>query len=118
MSNTLAIAAATSTLRNLLSNRIPALDSDLSDLEGIGDYIARDNPARALTFIRELYQCCMDLADMPLAWPIVPRHERHGIRRRVHGRYLIFYRVAPDRITVLHVVNGAMDIEAILFPDG
>ena len=43
-----------------------------ADLEGIGDYIARDNPARAVTFIRELYQCCMDLAEMPLAWPIVP----------------------------------------------
>ena len=28
------------------------------------------------------------------------------------------YRVTPERITVLHVVNGAMDIEAILFPDG
>lgn len=33
MSNTLAIAATTSTLRNLLLAQIPALDSDLSDLE-------------------------------------------------------------------------------------
>lgn len=46
-----------------------------ADLEAIGDYIARDNPLRAATFIRELYQCCMDLADMPLAWPVVPRYE-------------------------------------------
>ncbi|MGN7871506.1 type II toxin-antitoxin system RelE/ParE family toxin [Paracoccus sp. 22332] len=89
-----------------------------ADLEAIGDYIARDNPLRAATFIRELYQCCMDLADMPLAWPVVPRYEHEGIRRRVHGRYLIFYRLGPERITVLHVVHGAMDIEAILFPEG
>lgn len=33
MSNTLAIAATTSTLRNLLLAQIPSLDSDLSDLE-------------------------------------------------------------------------------------
>ena len=33
MSNTLAIAAATSTLRNLLLSQIPTLDADLSDLE-------------------------------------------------------------------------------------
>lgn len=33
MSNTLAIAATTSTLRNLLLAQIPALDADLSDLE-------------------------------------------------------------------------------------
>ena len=89
-----------------------------ADLEAIGDYIAHDNPVRAATFIRELYQCCMELADMPLAWPIVARYEQHGIRRRVHGRYLIFYRISPERITVLHVLNGAMDVEAILFPKG
>ena len=89
-----------------------------ADMEAIGDYIAHDNPARAVTFIRELYQCCMELADMPLAWPIVPRYEQHGIRRRVHGRYLIFYRISPERITVLHVLNGGMDVEAILFPKG
>jgi hypothetical protein len=33
MSNTLAIAATTSTLRNLLQTQIPSLDADLSDLE-------------------------------------------------------------------------------------
>ena len=89
-----------------------------ADLEAIGDYIARDNPARALSYVRELYQLCLDIADMPQAWPVVPRYEHHGIRRRVHGRYLIFYRIRADRITILHILNGAMDVEAILFPDG
>jgi plasmid stabilization system protein ParE len=82
-----------------------------ADLESIGDYIARDNPVRGLSFVREL-------ADMPEAWPVVPRFEHHGIRRRVHGRYLIFYRIGADRITVLHILNGAMNVEAILFPQG
>lgn len=89
-----------------------------ADLESIGDYIARDNPTRALSFVRELYQLCLDIADMPQAWPLVPRYEHHGIRRRVHGRYLIFYRMADGRITILHILNGAMDVERILFPDG
>jgi plasmid stabilization system protein ParE len=89
-----------------------------ADLEAIGDYIAQDNPVRALSFVRELSRSCLELADMPEAWPIVPRYERHGVRRRVHGRYLIFYRVAEGRITILHVLNGAMDVETILFPNG
>lgn len=93
-----------------------------ADLEAIGDHIARGNPARALSFLRDLYQLCLGIADMPQAWPVVPRyehpHEHHGIRRRVHGRYLIFYRIRADRITILHILNGAMDVEAILFPDG
>jgi toxin ParE1/3/4 len=89
-----------------------------ADLEAIGDYIARDNPERALSFVRELHQLCLDIADMPRAWPLVPRYEHHGVRRRVHGRYLIFYRMADDRITILHILNGAMDVERILFPEG
>lgn len=89
-----------------------------ADLEGIGDYIARDNPTRALSFVRELARACLDLADMPEAWPVVPRYEHHGIRRGVHGRYLIFYRISSEQITVLYILNGAMDVEAILFPKG
>ena len=89
-----------------------------ADLEAIGDYIAQDNPVRALSFVRELSRSCLELTDMPEAWPIVPRYEHHGVRRRVHGRYLIFYRVSDGRITILHVLNGAMDVEAILFPNG
>lgn len=49
---------------------------------------------------------------------MIPRYEHHGVRRRVHGRYLIFYCIAEDRIVILHVLNGAMDVEAILFPNG
>jgi len=36
----------------------------------------------------------------------------------VHGRYLIFCRIGADHITILHIPNGAMDTEAIVFPDG
>lgn len=89
-----------------------------ADLESIGDYIARDNPVRAASFVRELYRSCLDIADMPEAWPVVSRYEHHGIRRRVHGRYLIFYRIRESQITVLHILNGAMDVEANLFPEG
>ena len=89
-----------------------------ADLEEIADYIARDSPVRAMTVVRELYGRCFDIADMPEAWPVVPSYEHHGIRRRVHGRYLIFYRVGEDRIVILHVLNGAMDVETILFPEG
>lgn len=89
-----------------------------ADLEAIGDHIARDNPIRAASFVRELYRNCLEIADMPEAWPVVPRYEQHRIRRRVHGRYLIFYRIQDARITILHILNGAMDVEAILFPEG
>ena len=89
----------------------------LSDLQHIGDYIARDNPAWARSFVAELLAKAGELADMPRAFPVVPRYAHLGVRRRVHGSYLIFYRVAEERVTVIHILHGARDYEALLFPD-
>lgn len=86
-----------------------------SDLEAIADYIAQDNPPRALSFIQELRDKCLSLADTPLAFPLVPRYERFGVRRRVHGSYLIFYRTEGKQVVVLHVLHGAMEYPGILF---
>ena len=55
---------------------------------------------------------------MPRAFPLIPRYEQHGIRRRPSGNYLIFYRFEDDRLTVLHVLHGTRDYEALLFPTG
>ena len=87
------------------------------DLEDIGDRIALRNPERAVSFIRELRAKCLDLADFPRGFPVVPRYEEHGVRHRVHGKYLIFYRVETVGVVVIHVLHGAMDYEAIVFPD-
>ena len=86
-----------------------------SDLEDIADYIAKDNPARALSFIHELRDACLGLADMPLAFQLVPRYERFAVRRKVHGSYLIFYRVEAKQVVILHVLHGAMDYATLVF---
>ncbi|MEQ5838601.1 plasmid stabilization protein [Paraburkholderia acidicola] len=89
-----------------------------AEIEAIGDYIAADNPRRAVSFVRELRDKCLGLADMALAFPLVPRYEDRGVRHRAHGSYQIFYRVVgqpPKRIDVIHVLHGARDYAAILF---
>lgn len=91
-------------------------DKAESDIESIGDHIAKNDPGRAATFVRELRKQCEELADMPRAFSLVPRYEHHGVRRRVYGNYLIFYYVEAERVVVLHVLHGAMDYAAILFP--
>jgi len=73
-----------------------------AELEAIADYIARDNPRRALSFVQELRDRCLSLVDMPLAFPLVPRYEDRGIRHRVHGNYLDCWaaEAIPRRITI------------------
>lgn len=86
------------------------------NLEEIGDYIARDEPHRAVTYVRQLRAKCLALADFPGRFPLVPRYADEGIRRCIHGDHLIFYRVERDRVVVLHVLHGARDYTALLFP--
>lgn len=88
-----------------------------ADLIAIGNFIRPHNPARAATFIEELLDRCEGLADLPRAYPLIPRYEQWGIRRFVHRDYLIFYRVHADLIEVIHVIHGAQDYEALLFPN-
>ncbi|WP_353228406.1 type II toxin-antitoxin system RelE/ParE family toxin [Novosphingobium sp.] len=88
--------------------------SAVQSLEQIGDYIARDNPARALSFIAELRRAALTLGQYPQRHPLVPRYERWGIRRRIHGKYLIFYRTEADRVVILQVVHGARDYARLL----
>jgi len=88
-----------------------------SDLLEIGNWIADDNPTRAATFLEELREACNRLADTPKAHPLVEGYKALGIRRRVFENYLVFYRIGPTNIEVLHILHGARDYEAILFAD-
>jgi toxin ParE1/3/4 len=97
--------------------RIAFADAAEQDLETIGDFIALQNPGRAVTLVLELRERCMSLAEMPKRFPLLQSNRSAGIRRCVHGSYLIFYRIESERIEILHVLHGATDYETLLFPD-
>jgi plasmid stabilization system protein ParE len=87
-----------------------------ADLLAIRRYIEADNPTRAVSFVEELLNRCLALADTPRAYPLVPRYERFGIRRCVHGNYLIFDRLQPEQIEVIHVLQGRTDLHFLFSP--
>jgi len=84
------------------------------DLEAIGDFIAGGSPKRAISFTLELREKCLELADIPEGFPVVSRYAAQGVRRRIYGRYLIFYRMSDDEVTILHILHGAQDHTVIL----
>ncbi len=86
-----------------------------ADLEAIGDWIARDNPGQAVSFIMELREAAQRILEMPHAYPLVPRYEVQGVRPKVHGSYLIFYVANNEAITVIHILHGARGYDEILF---
>ena len=81
-----------------------------ADLEAIGDYIARDNPARAISFLEELRAQCDRVAATPASYP-AREDLAAGLRMAVHGRYLILFRANPDEVRIERILHGARRLE-------
>ena len=86
------------------------------DLEEIGDYIARDNPRRAVSFITELKARCLLIVHAPYGSPLWEELGA-GIRMAPFGRYLIFYTVHEDadEVRVERILHAARDIDQSFF---
>ena len=81
----------------------------VKDIEAIGDYIATDNPARAISFIDELMGVCARLSAHPKAFR---RRDdlASGLRQAVHGQYLILFTARDkDVVGMLRLVLPKFD---------
>ena len=85
----------------------PAANLDLTD---IADYIARDSPARALSFVAELEVKCLRLGQATGIGTARPELGE-GIRMFPNGRYLIFYREQDGLVRIERIIHGARDID-------
>jgi plasmid stabilization system protein ParE len=85
-----------------------------ADLQVIARWIALDNPDAARAFSLQLRQKCAALSRSPRRFPLVRQVGGHDLRKRVHGRYLIFYVIWRDRIEVVRIVHGARDWASLL----
>ncbi len=80
------------------------------DIQNIGDFIARDNPSRAFSFVRELRTRCRQLTRVPEASPLRPQYGA-GIRMAGFGRYLILYVAHRDMLEIRRVMHGARNLD-------
>jgi toxin ParE1/3/4 len=87
-----------------------------SDLDAIADYIAQDNPRRALSFIQEVREQILELEHRALRIRI--RHQL-GEEARIAwvGRYGILFRIHNDAVKVERVVYGTHELLALLQQD-
>jgi toxin ParE1/3/4 len=85
----------------------------IDDLRDIADYIARDNPARAESYIAEILDRIAWVGENPLLHPV--RFEwKTGLRIALHGRYRILYRHNDGLVVILRVVHSSRDLETLL----
>ncbi|WP_427968810.1 type II toxin-antitoxin system RelE/ParE family toxin [Altererythrobacter sp.] len=85
----------------------------VEDLRNIGDYIARDNPDRAESFVAELLERIAWVGANPRLYPIRVQW-RTGLRIANHGNYRILYRTGDDLVVFLRIVHSSRDLESIV----
>jgi toxin ParE1/3/4 len=89
-----------------------------ADLEELGTFIARDNPAAAAEVVRQLRLSFEQLAHMPQLGRAV-RNIKTTEQLRMwlspaFRNYLIFYRELQDGVEIVRVLHGARNIQRIL----
>lgn len=83
-----------------------------SDLDAIAEFIAQDNPQRAVEFIREIWRKIIKVGEQPLAYRLRP--EIGGAARlAVVRRYVILFRVIGEVVRIERVVYGGRDLPAL-----
>lgn len=86
------------------------------DLEEIGDYIAQDNPTRALSFVQELQAQCQKICLNPAGYRRRPELSS-DVRSCAHGHYVIFFEATDEAVTIIRVLHGARDIPGEFAPE-
>lgn len=98
--------------------RVAIMPTARGGLLEIGEYIALDNPARAMSFIEEITGSLQNqLSLFPLSGKLASDWDMdEEIRILPHGNYNSYYRVIEEKqlVEVLYVFNGSRDIQALM----
>ena len=85
------------------------------DLEEIGDYIAQDNPMRAVAFVAQLRAHCEKICLNPAGYRRRPDLS-DNLRSCAHGSYVIFFESTTEQVTIVRILHGARDVFEVLNP--
>ena len=83
------------------------------DLDDIADYIAQDNPIRAVSFIKDIRSKFRDIQSTPLIYQLRPDIGETA-RMATIGNYAILFRVMGDIVRIERVTYGSRDLPAVL----
>jgi toxin ParE1/3/4 len=92
---------------------LPSADKDFLS---ILDWIAKDNPGRAVEFVERIEKRIEKLETHPFLG-VIPRHPKlrdYGYRILIIEKYLVFYVVRGRTIRIHRVIHGSRHYEGLL----
>jgi addiction module RelE/StbE family toxin len=87
--------------------RINWTSQALTDLEAIGDFIARDAPNFAQVMVDRIFESVERLEAFPRSGRIVPEINQENIREIIFGSYRIVYLLRDENVFILTVFHAS-----------
>jgi addiction module RelE/StbE family toxin len=79
------------------------------DLQGATEYIHRDSPAYAGSFVHHALEAGRSLSDFAERGRIVPELTGKNMREIFVQSYRLIYRVEDDRVSIVALIHGRRD---------
>ncbi|MBN4076054.1 type II toxin-antitoxin system RelE/ParE family toxin [Gammaproteobacteria bacterium AH-315-E17] len=76
-------------------------------LQGILEYIAKDQPVNAEQWVDQLLERGDSVRDQPFMGRIVPEYQDETIREVLQNDYRIIYKIRLKRVDILTVRHGS-----------
>ena len=85
------------------------------DLDAIADFIAQDNPGRAVTFIQDIRGKFYNIQREPLIYQLRPDIGEDA-RMATVGNYAILFRIMGNVVRIERVVYGGRNLPGVFDP--
>ena len=96
--------------------RVKWTNQALSDLEAIGDFIARDAPSVGQAFVDRVFEAVQRLETFPYSGRVVPEIGQEDIREIIFGNYRIVYVASQEEVNILMVFHASRPFRSSNLP--
>lgn len=96
-----------------MARQIAWTEQSWSDLLAVADYIAKDSPRYAASFVREVRNAARSLARFAERGRIVPEFRDPSIRELLVRNYRLVYRLTEQTVFIVGFIHAARDLASL-----
>lgn len=85
----------------------------MQDLDAGAEFIARDSPRYAASFVRRVREAARSLSRMSQRGRRVPEVDDPRVRELFVSRYRLIYEIAGSDVSILTLIHGAQDLTTL-----
>jgi toxin ParE1/3/4 len=96
-----------------VARKVAWTETAWQDIEDAANYIAKDSPHYAASFIREARDAARSLSQLAERGRVVPEFNNINVRELFVGSYRLLYQLTAQNVYIIGFIHGARDLLAL-----